>query len=86
MLSVTLQRIIRAPIGGDTPQPPLVVQGLGEGFGFTQVVEHAPKLPEWGESAPQVEPEINSLLTQVATLWEMLQGDQGPLKPGPASS
>ena len=29
MLSVTLQRI-RAPIGGDTPQPPLVVQGLGE--------------------------------------------------------
>ena len=35
MLSVTLPRIIQAPIGGDTPQPPLVVQGLGEAFGFT---------------------------------------------------
>ena len=37
---------ISAHIGGDPPQPRLVVEGLGEGCSLAEVVEHLPDFSE----------------------------------------
>src|SRR5262245_48677538 len=39
---------------GDLPQPPLIVQCLGEGFGFTQDVKNASQLIERHECHTQI--------------------------------
>src|SRR5262249_52071661 len=70
---------ISAHIGRDSPQPRLVVDGLGESFSLAQVVEHLPEFSESPERIPQVEPEVDSLLLRGAALWEMFEGCQSLL-------
>src|SRR5262249_4103237 len=70
---------ISAHIGGDPPQPRLVVKGLGESFSLAQVVEHLPEFSESPERMPQGEAEVDSLLLRGAALREMFEGCQGLL-------
>jgi hypothetical protein len=54
----------------------LIVQGLSEGLGGAQVVEHSLVLAERQERIAQVEAEIDGLLLRGLLRREMLQGDQ----------
>ena len=76
---------IVAHIGGDPPQPRLVVEGLGEGFRLTEVVEHLPEFSELPERIPQVEPEVDRLLHRDAALREMRKGCKACSKHATAS-
>ena len=67
---------------GDPPEPAVIVQGLGQGFGLAQVVEESPKVAKHDERSAQVEPEIDGLLAQVATVGEMPQGHERLLEVG----
>ena len=69
-----------AHVGGDLPQPRLIVEGLGEAFSLAQGVEDAPKFSEWCEGIAQVEVQIDGLLTRLMPLWQVLQRSQGLLK------
>jgi hypothetical protein len=66
--------------GSDPPQPTVIVEGLGEVFGYAEVVEDPLLFSEREERIAQVKPEIDGLLTPGATLREVLQGAQGLLK------
>ena len=60
-------------IGRDPPQPVLIAQGFGEGFGFLQVDEDPLEFAQRIERIAQVEAEINGLRLGVRTLWELVQ-------------
>jgi len=59
---------------GDSPQPLLIVQRLGEGLGGAQVVEAPTDLGERDQCPLQVEPEVDGLLVCGAIVGEMGHG------------
>ena len=69
---------ISAHIGGDSPQPRLVVEGLGKGFSLAEVVEHLPEFSEV-KSAVRRSNRGHGLLLRGAALREMRKGCQGLL-------
>ena len=73
---------IPAHIDTDLPQPPLVLQRLGQGFGFPQVGKDPLVFCQLHQCNAQVEPEIDSLLAPVAALREVPKGHQRLLKGG----
>jgi hypothetical protein len=60
-------------IGRDPPQPVLITQGFGKGLGFLQGDEEPPEFAQRVERIALREAEINSLLSGVLTLWELVQ-------------
>ncbi len=63
-------------IDGDLPQPPSIVQDLGEGLRLTQAAEDPPVLSERHERIAQVEAQIDGLLARGACLRQMRQGTE----------
>ena len=56
------------PAGIDGHPRHLIVDSLGENFGFAKVVEDSSELSEGRERSPTVQPEIDTLLDRFATL------------------
>jgi len=56
-------------------KPPLVAEGSGKRFRFAQVDEALSVLAELKEGTVKVEPQIDGLLSGVAPVGEMLEGD-----------
>src|SRR5262249_30567912 len=68
---------VSAHIGGDLPQPWLVVEGLREGCRLAEVIEHLPDLAKWPERIAQVYPKVDGLLLHGTALWAMREGCEG---------
>ena len=66
LVGVACQQTMVEQIGRDPPQPVLIVQGFGEGFGVLQVDEDALELAQRIERITQVEAQINGLRLRVA--------------------
>src|SRR5262249_30908786 len=60
-----------AQIGGDSRQSRWIVEGLGEGFGFTEAGKDSRVFSKWKKGITQVEPDIDGLLDRVALLGQM---------------
>ena len=57
--------------GDDPPEPAFITQGLGKGFGLTQVIKELLVVSQRKERVSEVNPEIDPLLVCLAALWEV---------------
>ena len=54
----------------------MILQGLGEGFGLTEIGHDARMVAGRVERCPHGKPEVDGLLTGCATLRQMLEGSE----------
>src|SRR5919199_5124969 len=81
-LVVAHQPEVVGPIGAYPSQPMLVVQRLGERFGFSEVLPDPLEIAKRIERVASVGPKIDGLLARLAALREMSQRLQRLLEVG----
>src|SRR2546425_11989067 len=77
---VAHQPQIGAGIGQDLPEPTLVAERRGEGFGLPEAIEDSREFSERPERIAKVEPQIDDLLDGGTSFGQVLQSRQCLLK------
>ena len=82
LVLVSSQTEVVGKVSRHSPQSVLIVEGRRERFCFIEALADGPELAERLQCVAEIEPEIDRLLAQLASLGQVLDGVQRLVEPG----